>query len=276
VYLSRPKLYEAVRRALLISALSALAVVPHIAPFASTASGQATALKANALRLVIVDDRDMPVSMAEVVVRMGGLRARGRTDSLGSLRVDGISPGNWAANVRRIGYNEANIEFPVAEGENVFTITMDPNSAMLKDVNVVDKLVTSARLVDFERRREAGDPSAVILRTDIERRNPMYLSQMFRGVPGVMLSDQNGIKIPVAGRSQIPKFLGKSPSMELCPMRIGVDGVMRPPGTGLDDVTPSDVHGIEVYYGPARLPPQLGNFRTDNWCGLVMIWTRAK
>ncbi|MGV3710564.1 MAG: hypothetical protein ACO1Q7_17165, partial [Gemmatimonas sp.] len=251
---------NAVRRALVIGALGALAIIPNATPLATRAHAQETALKPNALRLVVVDDRDMPVSMAEVVVRMGRLRARGRTDSLGSLRVDGISPGNWEANIRRIGFNEANLEFPVTEGENVFTITMDPNSAMLKDVNVVDKLVTSARLVDFERRRAAGEPNSVILRSEIERRNPMYLSQMFRGVAGVMVSDQNGIKVPMAGRSQIPR-LGVP---GLCPMRIGVDGVMRPPMTGLDDVNPSDVHGIEVYYGPARLPLQLASFRTDN------------
>lgn len=233
---------------------------------------ETVALKPNALRLVVVDERDLPVSMAEVTVRMGRLRARGRTDSLGTLRVDGIMPGNWEANIRRIGFNETNLEFPVTEGDNVFTISMDPNTAFLKDVNVTDRIGVSARLVDFERRKEAGDPSAIITRAEIDKRNPMYLSQMFRGIPGVTVSDQQGIRVPVAARSMVPKF----PQMGPCPMRVGVDGIIRPPMSSLDDVNPSDVHGVEVYYGPARLPLQLANFRTDNWCGLVMIWTRAK
>ncbi|HEY0931126.1 MAG TPA: hypothetical protein VGE27_14495 [Gemmatimonas sp.] len=59
-------------------------------------------------------------------------------------------------------------------------------------------------------------------------------------------------------------------------MRISVDGIILPPLTHIDQVVPKDVYGIEVYYGPARMPPELEGMRTDNWCGLIAIWTRDR
>ncbi|MEO7360039.1 MAG: TonB-dependent receptor [Gemmatimonadaceae bacterium] len=226
----------------------------------------------NVLRLVVVNDHDLPVPMADVLVQLGQLRARGRTDSSGTLRVDGLTVGNWHATVRRIGYGESAFDLPIALGENAFTVTVDASSEALKDVNVVEKR-TGMRLVDFEKRKARGEPSAVITREQIEKRNPVVLSQMFRAMPGLQVAEEQGFKYPVAARGSVPK---NGAGVTACPMRIMVDGVMRPPLSNLDDVIPSDVHGVEVYYGPASLPMQLAMFRTDKWCGLVAIWTRDR
>lgn len=226
----------------------------------------------NGLRLHVVNNSDAPVPYAEVTVKLGERKTIGRTDSVGVFRIDGLAPGDWQASVRRIGYNEAVIDVHIANGENVYTVTVDPASTALDKVEVVEKINVSARLEDFERRKARGEPNAVITREQIEKRNPTYLSQMMRGLPGLNIADEFGVRIPVASRGNVPKF----PTMQACPMRVGVDGVMRPPLSSLDDVVPKDVHGVEIYYGPARLPLQLANFRTDNWCGLVMIWTRAR
>lgn len=230
-------------------------------------------LKQNALRLVVVNDQDIPIPLADVTIRQGPWRAAGRTDSAGIFRVEGILPGNWQTSVRRIGYNEAVLELPIAAGENAFTITVDLNLAVLKDVNVIEKRVTSMRLADFEKRKAHGEPSAVITREQIDKRNPIALSQMFRGMPGLQMTDEQGVKYPVAARGNVPS---RGVSMVACPMRVAVDGILRPPLTNIDDVNPSDVHGVEVYYGPASLPLQLASFRTNNWCGLVVIWTKDR
>lgn len=244
------------------------------APGARAAVAQpAVQLKQNALRLVVVNDHDIPVPLAEVTIRQGPWRAAGRTDSAGIFRVEGILPGNWQTSVRRIGYNEAVLELPIAAGENAFTVTVDVSPATLKDVNVVEKGVRSLRLVDYEKRKARGEPSAVITREQIEKRNPISLSQMFRGIPGLQVADEQGMKYPVAARGSVP---AGGFTTVACPMRVAVDGILRPPLTNLDDVNPSDVHGVEVYYGPASLPLQLANFRTNNWCGLVVIWTKDR
>jgi len=226
----------------------------------------------NVLRLVVVNDHDVPVPMADVLVQLGQLRARGRTDSSGTLRVDGLTVGNWHATVRRIGYGQSAFDLPIASGENAFTMTVDGSTETLKDVNVVEKR-TSVRLVDFEKRKARGEPSAVITRDQIDKRNPVVLSQMFRAMPGLIMADEQGVKYPVAARGTVPR---NGSTVTACPMRIVIDGVMRPPLTNIDEMIPSDVHGIEVYYGPASLPMQLATFRTDKWCGLVAIWTRDR
>jgi len=42
----------------------------------------------------------------------------------------------------------------------------------------------------------------------------------------------------------------------------------------VDDIPISDIHGIEVYSGPATVPVEYRNSLPNGFCGLVMIWTR--
>jgi hypothetical protein len=49
-----------------------------------------------------------------------------------------------------------------------------------------------------------------------------------------------------------------------------------PYGFDLDQISPKDVHGIELFAGAARTPPNLTSIRTDSWCGLIVIWTRDR
>lgn len=61
-----------------------------------------------------------------------------------------------------------------------------------------------------------------------------------------------------------------------CVMRLTLDGVVMPALSDIDAIIPKDVYGIEIFSGPARLPPELAGLRTDNWCGVIAIWTRDR
>ena len=37
---------------------------------------------------------------------------------------------------------------------------------------------------------------------------------------------------------------------------------------------PDQIHGIEVFAGPASIPPQYNGAANDKMCGLIAIWTR--
>jgi hypothetical protein len=37
---------------------------------------------------------------------------------------------------------------------------------------------------------------------------------------------------------------------------------------------PEEIHGIEVFAGPASIPLQYSGIGKDKWCGLIAIWTR--
>lgn len=253
----------------------ALAVIVAGAVVRSNVAAQPAAgvLAQNALRIYVVNGADRPVALAEVKMSSGDRTTIGRTDSTGLFRADGLASGDWHASVRRIGYNETQIDLHVANGENAFTITVDRLAPVLTDVNVVEEKRVSLRLVDFEGRRARGEPNGVITREYIKKRNPISISQLLRALPGVQVIDDYGVKMAIAARGSVP---GQTTQTVPCPMRISVDGLMRPVGASLDEVVPADVHGIEVYYGPARLPLQLATFRADKWCGLVAIWTRDK
>jgi carboxypeptidase family protein/TonB-dependent receptor-like protein len=240
---------------------------------ATVAAQTPLALVQNALRIYVVNEADRPVALAEVKVTLGQRTAIGRTDSTGLFRAEGLEPGNWHAMVRRIGYSEAQVDLQLARGENAFTVMVDPVADMLTEVNVVEKKRTSIRIADFDARVARGEPNAVITREQIKKRDPISLSQMLRTLPGVQVVDDFGVKLAIASRGAVP---GRGQTVVACAMRISIDGMMRPPGTSLDETVPADVYGVEVYYGPARLPMQLATFRTDKWCGLVAIWTRDR
>ena len=60
-----------------------------------------------------------------------------------------------------------------------------------------------------------------------------------------------------------------------CVLRVMLDGIVLPALSDIDKVVPQDVHGVEVFFGAASIPPSLGGMRSDNWCGLIAIWTRS-
>src|SRR5438093_4803074 len=53
-----------------------------------------------------------------------------------------------------------------------------------------------------------------------------------------------------------------------------LEAVLAP--VGVDDITPADIYGIEVYRGPATVPRELLSLDASTSCGLVMIWTRYR
>ncbi|MEP6764055.1 MAG: TonB-dependent receptor [Gemmatimonadaceae bacterium] len=225
------------------------------------------------VKLHIVTQADVPVPLAEVSVNSGKLRVTGRTDGDGVFRVDRLFTGDWHASIRRIGYKGADVDFRIDDGANAFTITLDESASTLSEVKVEAAHPYSARLADYEMRLAHKEASAVVTRSDIEKRNPIRLSQMLRAMPGMKIMDSLGIMVAMSTRGPKPSF--QVPG-RYCMLRISVDGVVMPAGTDIDNVVPMDVHGVEVFFGPSRVPPGMGGIRLDNWCGLIAIWTRDR
>jgi len=47
-----------------------------------------------------------------------------------------------------------------------------------------------------------------------------------------------------------------------------------PFGVPLPVRSPKQVHAIEVYSGPATMPPELVPIGDDAFCGVVAVWTK--
>ena len=113
----------------------------------------------------------------------------------------------------------------------------------------------------------------------IERRAPMFTTDLLRSVPGVDLLESR-----VAGLGTMPIMSGAlrsqlDPARKLCFPKVVLDGVVINPGgnfwgpTNLDDlVHPQDLHAVEVYRSPAEAPVEFGGGLAA--CGLIVLWTK--
>ena len=221
--------------------------------------------------VTVVRDSAQPVVGATVEITNNGPANRAaRTDSLGRARFDGLNAGIVELRVRRLGLSAATLHARIASGRNELTAQLDGSIATLDPVRVIGDRTVDGRLEDFDTRVARGEPNAFVLRDQIEHRNPISLSQMLRGMAGLHLSDSAGYKVAISTRGM---KLEKGRPVP-CVLRMSIDGVIMPPLTDIDAVVPRDVYGVEVYYGAARIPLQFGGMRTDQWCGLIAIWTR--
>lgn len=151
-----------------------------------------------------------------------------------------------------------------------------------------------ARLAGFERRRLLKQGSVTFFTGDeIVKRGTIRLSDALRRAHGVQIVDSGDVRLvassrwkkPVGGGFLVPSSVRRgtgsreqSSAADLAPcvMQVAIDGHLKEWGFSVDDVSVTEVHGIEVYPGAASMPAEFGSIRRDGWCGLVMIWTRSR
>jgi hypothetical protein len=98
---------------------------------------------------------------------------------------------------------------------------------------------------------------------------------MLTGLASVTVAVRDGKVVATSRRAMISRF-----DNEPCFLLVMVDGLMMnkvgtEAGFDLRQLpAPDEIHGIEVFAGPAAIPPQYGGAGTGKWCGLIAIWTR--
>lgn len=210
----------------------------------------------------VYDGSHQPIERVEVSVVNG--TAVARTDTAGEFTLSGLVPGRARLRFRRLGFEPVVLaaEVPLGDTTDV-DVTLTVVAQQLQGVIVQDDAAKIVQLAEFESRRRQGI-GHFITRTQIERRQPIRLSDMVRQIPGALLvPDRTG---------QATLYFASAPHPK-CPPQYWVDGVMVT-GYNIDDMLPGDVEGIEFYSGPAGLPPQYNESRGNTICGLVLIWTR--
>ena len=121
---------------------------------------------------------------------------------------------------------------------------------------------TASPYTPFEQHRRQGT-GRYLSRDDIRRLNMQRLSDVLRTLPGV--------------------GVGRGPSAQLrlssngggrdCPPEIWIDGTLTP-SISVDDIPLADINGLEVYRGPAGVPPELLSGSSRGGCGTLAVWTR--
>ena len=188
----------------------------------------------------------------------------------------------------------AAVASPVAQLHSQDTLRSRPQK--LDTVTVKDSAdFMSPRLAGFEHRRLRKQGTATFfVGDDIRKRGTIRLSDALRRAHGVWIVDSGDVRLvassrwrkPVGGGFLAPlhrrtgtnlhPIMNADADLAPCIMQVGLDGVLKEWGFSVDDLSVTDVHGIEVYPGAASLPAEFGSTKRVGWCGLVMIWTRAR
>jgi hypothetical protein len=209
----------------------------------------------------ITDTTGAPIAEADVLVL--GTTIAWRTDARGAF-AGTLRPGSHMLRVRRMGYEARSARLDII-GTDTATVffALAPMAVELAPVLVeaMERKYTAKMTGFAERMNTQGAPaSSFITREEIERENPMRVSDLLRKRSARAQQCANG--------------------------SIYVDGILWEPMTvrarrdptrmATDEFPVSDIEAIEVYSGAGQIPMQYNRTQASGkppGC-VVLIWTR--
>jgi hypothetical protein len=212
-------------------------------------------------------EANVPVAGAHVAVVAGGPDVV--TDSAGHFVLSHAPAGHTELVIRRIGFEPSLFTLDLTAHDTTDVELMLTEAAHpLAPVDVNATNGAAMALARFYDHRSSSGGGHFIERADIERAQPQRLSDMLRSIPGFSFQtdplQQRDVRV---ARSR----LGPAAA---CPVQYWVDG-MRVQEFNLDEVAPRDVEAMEIYAGPAALPPEYRTMNGTAGCGTIAVWTRV-
>lgn len=221
-----------------------------------------------------------PLPDVTIEVTASGRTRRVVTGSTGRALIPDVTPGVLTVRARRIGFKQGELTVPVEAGRNTIPILLSTaDLPTLDTVRVVgnNRLVGIRRNDEFEMRRQLHQSTISFTEDDIQKRNPVDTYQMLTNVPALRIIDVGKVTAETTRSNNIDPVTYQ---LKKCYAQVMVDGLMLEPMPGEETVDlrllpkPSEIHGIEVFAGPAQIPPQYGGEGKNKWCGLIAIWTK--
>lgn len=218
------------------------------------------------LRGIVTDSAGTPIRDADIGIV--ALRKLTRTDDQGRFAFNSLRRGDIEVSVRRLGYHPQTAHVLITAGTiDALRVTLLPRAALLSSVEVA---VTEERrregIEDFHRRRIRGI-GTYITREQIAARHSGTTSDVLRTTPGLRV-----VRLRGGGRGV--RFETRSITRRDCMPMIWIDG-QKAPGLEVDDITFTDIEGIELYNGPSTTPMQFSQGSSTSTCGTIVIWTRT-
>lgn len=228
---------------------------------------------------VIDDLTEMPLADAQVRLMApdGSTLSRTETSETGRFEFEVQRVRAVRITARRLSYTANTTPLLYFDGRKFFQVEvrLDPEAILLAPLEVVawSQQVESPLLEAYRQRLETG-LGVYITREDVESRNPMYVTDLLREVPGVALSGSgSGLRRTVTMARAGASSCATQIFLDGFPLNRRLASAGPPIDFRIDDVVvPSSIEGIEVYRGLSTVPPEFLSADAD--CGVIAIWTR--
>jgi hypothetical protein len=230
-------------------------------PFAPTGAQLLPATLAGIVR----DSAGIPIPGVEVRFK-GADFVSVRTNDSGGFRMVNLPTGPATVTLRRMGFAPTSAEVRLRAGRtDSLVFSLSALATTIGGVLVEDEYEARSHklLAGFWERRARGF-GYFLTRDEIEKRDAHEFADLARMAPSVTVGTRNGRKVIRFNRNGAGRD---------CPPQYVVDGLRIENGSP-DEFTPQDVEAIELYSGPATIPPQFAPRFNSYTCGAVVIWTR--
>lgn len=209
----------------------------------------------------VMDTTGAPIAGATVRV-MPAREPYAVTDDSGRFTLQRVPVGRVQLAVRRLGYapDSTMVDVAATAGPAV-RVRLQASAFVLEAVSVTDS-VTSPWMRTFEARRQS-ERGYFFTRSDIMRSQVEVTTDLMRRVPGVLIESGRwgpAVLFTHGGIGAVPC----RPQLYVHHMAYSGD---------LNDFSPDDIEGLEVYNGISTVPIEFQSARARS-CGAIVIWTR--
>jgi hypothetical protein len=202
-------------------------------------------------------------------VRIVGSLSEVTTTADGGFHLENLPAGSYTLEARAIGFEPERRAVALLVGETAMNraeVVLEQYRPSLDTIRVIGSADMTLLRTGFESRRRSGF-GHFIDRAAIERRNPMYITDMISHLSGVTVHTAFG------GHYVLMKRLS-----EYCMPDLFIDGVRyigREVGRDIDQlIDPARVAGIEVYTRASQAPLQFAGTSTAG-CGSIVVWNHS-
>lgn len=215
----------------------------------------------------VSDTLDHPIHTAEATIVGSGIRVV--TGENGRFRFQKVPTGQYIVVVRRIGYAPTSTVIQVKDADTLRLTYTLARSIVAMDTVRVNATRVSLRMLEFEARARTG-MGQFMNQATIDRRPALQTFDLLRQFRGIDVSRNTSGAF--AGTFALSKREGSALTGG-CAMQVLLDGIIMPRNFDIELLPPpKQLAGIEVYEGPATIPPQFSG--ADRRCGLIAVWTR--
>ncbi len=213
---------------------------------------------------------DAPVTAAAVSL-MGRFREV-QTNRQGGFLLDDVPVGVYELSVRHLGYAPLRHMVNVARGATTeVQIGLVPSPLEMEPLVATVVRLRRLEIKGFYERKRWGELlglGAFYTVTDIERRNPVIISDMIMEEASIRRACRLGSRTCRLYTTRLATGFGSR-----CLMQIYLDGfLISDQGEADLWVSPVEIAGVEVYKGAASMPAEFTG--SGSRCGVVVIWTK--